>query len=106
MLPGVALRVLQQTDGPIPGYVTTIVEIEVAANTVVPRHTHPGVESTYVLEGAGEVMIEGREPWLVGAGQAFQIPPDTVHSVRVTDRNAKVCSTLVTEKGKPLVSPA
>jgi anti-sigma factor ChrR (cupin superfamily) len=57
-MPGVSLKVLQQMDGPIPGQVTVIVELEVVAGTAIGRHTHPGIESTSVVEGAGcEVRI-------------------------------------------------
>ncbi len=105
MLPGVSLKVLQQMDGPVPGYVTVIVEIEVGAGTTVPRHTHPGIESTYVIEGGGDLMVEGQPSRALKPGEAFQMPPDVVHSVKIGDQKAKVCSTLVVEKGKPLVSP-
>jgi quercetin dioxygenase-like cupin family protein len=105
-LPGVSLKVLQQMDGPMPGYVTVVVKLEVAAGTVVGRHTHPGIESTYVVEGDVELLIDRQPPRLVHAGEAFQIPPHIVHSVKIGNKNAKACSTLVVEKGKPLVSPA
>jgi methyl-accepting chemotaxis protein len=38
-------------DGPVPGYVTIVTEVEVEPGVMVPRHTHPGIESGYVLEG-------------------------------------------------------
>ena len=52
-MPGVSLRVLNKVDGPVEGYETVIVEIQVPAGTPVGRHSHPGVESTYVIEGSG-----------------------------------------------------
>jgi quercetin dioxygenase-like cupin family protein len=105
-LPGVSLKILQQMDGPIPGYVTVIVELKVAAGTVVGRHLHPGIESTYVVEGEAELTIDGQPPRVLRGGEAFQVPPNTVHSVKIGDKNAKACSSLVVEKGKPLVIPA
>ncbi|MGP0093261.1 MAG: cupin domain-containing protein [Xanthobacteraceae bacterium] len=106
MLPGVSLKILRQTDGPVPGYVTTVVEIEIEGGTAVVRHTHPGIESTYVIEGGGELNVEGQPSRILRPGDAFQVPPGVVHSVQIGDRKTKVCSTLVVEKGKPLVSPA
>jgi quercetin dioxygenase-like cupin family protein len=105
-MPGVSLKVLQQTDGPILGQVTVIVELEVAAGTAVGRHSHAGIESTYVVEGEAELAIDGEPHRVVHAGEAFQVPPNTVHSVKIGDKNAKACSTLTVEKGRPLVIPA
>ena len=49
--PGVTRKILSQTDGPTPGYVTLLVDATIDAGTPVARHTHPGIESAYVLEG-------------------------------------------------------
>ncbi|MGA7955673.1 MAG: cupin domain-containing protein [Xanthobacteraceae bacterium] len=105
-MPGVSLKVLQQMDGPMPGYATVIVELEVAAGTMVGRHSHPGIETTHVVEGYAELIVDHQPSRVVHAGEAFQVPPNTVHSVKVGDKDAKACSTLVFEKGKPLVMPA
>jgi quercetin dioxygenase-like cupin family protein len=104
MLPGVSLKVVQRSDGPAAGYETVMVEIEVAAGVIVPPHTHPGVESTFVLEGDGELHIQGLAPRKLRAGDSFQSPPDTVHFVKIGAK-ARVCSTLVVRKGEPLTSP-
>ena len=105
MLPGVSLTIVQRSDGPVAGYETVMVEIDIPAGTLVAPHTHPGIESTIVLEGEGELHIEGQSPRGLRAGDAFQSPPDTVHFVQVRKR-ARVCSTLVVRKGEPLTSPA
>jgi quercetin dioxygenase-like cupin family protein len=105
-MPGVSLKVLQQMDGPIPGYMTVAVELKVAAGTAVGRHIHPGIESTYVVEGEAELIIDGQPPRVVREGEAFQVPSNTPHAVKVGDKDAKACSILVVEKGKPLVTPA
>src|SRR5712692_11616341 len=46
---GVTRKILSQTDGPAPGYVTVLVEATVEAGATVGRHTHPGIESAYVM---------------------------------------------------------
>ena len=104
MLPGVSLTVLRRMDGPVDGYETVMVEIVIAAGTLVPPHTHPGVESTFVLEGTGELHVDGQPPVNLAAGDSFQAPPDTVHSVHVGAR-ARVRSTLVVRKGEPITQP-
>ena len=47
--PGVTRKILSQTDGPMPGYVTIIAEAEIEPGIKVARHTHPGIESSYIL---------------------------------------------------------
>ena len=105
-MPGASLKVLQQMDGPMPGYATVVVELRVAAGAEVGRHSHPGIETTYVVEGYAELTVDHWPSRVVRAGEAFQVPPNTVHSVKVGDKDTKACSTLVVEKGKPLVIPA
>jgi quercetin dioxygenase-like cupin family protein len=55
-------------------------DVKTVKGTSVPRHTHPGIESTYVMEGSVEVPVEGRETKTYKAGEAFQIPPETPHA--------------------------
>ena len=57
---GVTRKILSQTDGPTPGYVTLLVEATIEPGVTVGRHTHPGVESAYVLEGGFELPIQGQ----------------------------------------------
>ena len=106
--PGVARKILSQTDGPVPGYVTLIVEVTIEPGIPVGRHTHPGIESAYILEGGGfELPIQGQPTRIVKAGDAFQIPPETPHAGgKPGDLKTKVLVTYVVEKGKPLASPA
>ena len=57
---GVTRKILSQTDGPAPGYQTLLVEATIEAGVAVGRHTHPGIESAYVLEGGFELPIQGQ----------------------------------------------
>ena len=77
---GVTRKILSQMDGPASGYVTLLVEATIEAGTPVARHTHPGIESVYVLEGGFELPIQGQETRNMKAGDAFQIPPETPHA--------------------------
>ena len=104
---GVTRKVLSQTDGPTPGYVTLLVEATIEAGVVVGRHTHPGIESAYVLEGGFELPIQGQPTRTITAGDAFQIPPETPHGGgKPGAAKSRVLITYVVEKGKPLASPA
>jgi quercetin dioxygenase-like cupin family protein len=105
--PGVTRKILSQTDGPVPGYVTIIVEAEIEPGIAVARHKHPGIESGFVLEGDIELPIQGRPTLNLKPGDAFQVPPETPHAGgKPSTTKVRVTSTYVVEKGKPLASPA
>jgi quercetin dioxygenase-like cupin family protein len=105
--PGVTRKILSQTDGPMPGYVTIIAEADIEPGIMVARHTHPGVESSYVIEGNLELPVQGQPTRMVKAGDSFQIPPHTPHAGgKPSDGKVRVSSTYVVEKDKPLASPA
>lgn len=70
------------------------------------RHTHPGEEFGYVLEGALELTIEGKPPQRLKAGDFIFMPAGTIHDAKnVGTGPLKVLSTYVLEKGKPLATP-
>jgi len=105
--PGVTRKILSQTDGPTPGYVTIIVEAQIEAGVTVARHTHPGIESAYIIEGGLELPIEGQPTRTLKPGDGFVVPPNTPHAGgKNGDQKTKIASTYVVEKGKPLASPA
>src|SRR3954466_5899380 len=104
---GVTRKLLSKTDGPAAGYETLLVEAEIEAGVAVGRHTHPGVESAYVLEGGFELPIQGHETRMLKPGDAVQIPPNTPHAGgKAGTAKSRLLITYVVEKGKPLASPA
>ena len=104
---GVTRKVLSQTDGPTAGYVTLLVEATIEPGAIVARHTHPGIESAYVLEGGFELPVQGQETRMLKAGDGFQIPPETPHAGgKPGNAKTRILITYVLEKGKPLSSPA
>ena len=103
---GVKRKVLSQIDGPTPGYVTIAVELEIDANAIVARHTHPGIESTVFVTGSGELLVDGQPAKPFKAGDAIQVPPGAIHSVKNGPTATKGIGTYIVEKGKPLASPA
>ena len=106
-VPGVKRTILSQMDGPMPGYVTINMLVEIDPGVTVARHTHPGIESSYVLEGGFELPIQGQPTRTTKAGDAFQIPPETPHAGgKPGDAKSRLLITYVVEKGKPLASPA
>jgi quercetin dioxygenase-like cupin family protein len=104
---GVTRKILSQTDGPAPGYETLLVEATIEAGVAVGRHTHPGIESAYVLEGGFELPIQGQATRMLKAGDAVQIPPETPHAGgKAGTAKSRLIITYVVQKGKPLATPA
>ena len=97
---------MKRTDGPAEGYETLEMRVEFDPGVVVPRHTHPGVESGYVIEGGVELTVDGESPIALSAGDAFQVPTARPHSARNGATKTVLADTYVVEKGKPLASPA
>ncbi|HZS66820.1 MAG TPA: cupin domain-containing protein [Burkholderiales bacterium] len=71
------------------------------------KHTHPGEELGYVIEGTLQLEIAGEPPRTVKAGESFFVPAGVVHDGKnIGSGPAKVLATYVVEKGKPVASPA
>ncbi|MBI5130202.1 MAG: cupin domain-containing protein [Rhodopseudomonas palustris] len=103
---GVTRKVLSRTDGPAAGYETIIMDVTLDPGAVVGRHTHPGIESTYVMEGEIELPIEGKPTQTIKAGEAFQVPPATPHAGgKPSSGKTRLMINYIVEKGKPLASP-
>jgi quercetin dioxygenase-like cupin family protein len=103
---GVKRVILNQMDGPAAGYVTVTARAEIDAGATVARHTHPGIESTYVVEGGLELDVDGQAARQLQPGDAFEIAAGTVHGAKGGAARTVLASTYVVEKGKPLASPA
>jgi len=88
------------------GYETVMGLAELAPGICGGRHTHPGIETSYILEGEGISKIDGRPDRPVKAGDSIQIPANLPHDGCATARGVKILTVHVIEKGKPLGSPA
>jgi quercetin dioxygenase-like cupin family protein len=103
---GLKRTVLQKFDVPAGDRETVTAFIEIPANTDVARHTHPGPEVDYVVEGDLVLNIDGQPPKPYKAGDSFSIPQGVVHGGRSGPNGTKLVGTYIVEKGKPLASPA
>ena len=98
---------LQRHDLSAPGREVVQVRVEFDPGYVAPRHTHPGEEIIYVLEGTLEYYIEGKPPAIVKPGDVLFVPAGTIHSVKnIGTTNGAELATYIVEKGKPLLVPA
>jgi quercetin dioxygenase-like cupin family protein len=97
---------LQKGDFPGDRMVTQLMLIEVIPNGLVARHTHPGGEVGYVLEGTIEFTIGEQPPKVFKQGDTYMIPVSTPHVAKAGPAGVKLMGTFVVEKDKPLASPA
>ena len=95
---------LQRHDLSIAGREAVQLRVSFAPGSSFPRHTHPGEEIIYVLEGTLEYEVAGK-PVRLKAGDVLFVPYGTVHAARnVGDGPAAELATYVVEKGKPLTT--
>jgi len=102
---GIKRTPLQKLDFPA-GYNTVTAIAEVPAGGAAGRHTHPGAETGYALEGELELLIDGQPPMKIKAGESYQIPEGAVHDAKAGDKPFKVLGVYVVKAGEPLAKPA
>jgi quercetin dioxygenase-like cupin family protein len=103
---GIKRTPLQKAEFP-DGYNTVAGIAEIPAGGSAGRHTHPGVEMGYLLEGEADLIVDGRPDQHLKAGDSYTIPAGTVHDAKVHgDKALKVLGVYVVDKTKPLASPA
>ena len=97
---------LQTVDVVGSPYQTVTGIAELAANVNIGRHTHPGYETGYVMEGDLTLLVEGKPPLALKPGDSYQIPLNAIHDARSGEKGAKVLAVYIVERGKPLATPA
>lgn len=98
--------VLQQGDLSAPGREAVMAVAEIQPTAAAGRHTHPGEEIAYVLAGPVVIEIDGKPAKTYQTGEVFMIPPGTIHNAKNPGSAvAKVLSTYIIEKGKPVATP-
>lgn len=104
---GLQRTLVGRADVSVPGREAVVARVEVAAGAKAGRHTHPGDEISYVMEGEATLLIDGQPPRTVKAGESFVVPAGVVHDAH-NDGNVpiKLLGVYVVEKGRPLASPA
>ena len=104
---GIQRTLVKRADVSVEGREAVVARVEIAPGILAGRHTHPGDEISYVLEGEGELLIDGQPPLKVKAGDAFIIPKGVIHDARNTgSQPMKLVGVYVVEKGQPLATPA
>jgi quercetin dioxygenase-like cupin family protein len=101
---GTSRKELQRNDLSVRGREVIQVRVDIEPGVVYPKHSHPGEELVYVVEGVLEYRLEGKPPVTLRVGDVLFIPYGTVHSVKnVGTTKASEIATYIVEKGKPLL---
>src|ERR1041385_1146920 len=105
--PGFTRKQLQDQNLSVPDRHAVQALAEFVPGGAAGKHTHPGEELGYVVEGTLELLIDGQPPRTVKAGESFFVPAGMVHDGRnVGSGPAKGLATYIVAKGKPVASPA
>jgi quercetin dioxygenase-like cupin family protein len=102
--PGITRTDALRHDLAVPGREVIQVRVDFDRGVAFGRHSHPGAEVAYVLEGALEYQFDGEAPVTLKAGDALFIPAGTIHTAKnVGTGKAAELATYIVEKGQPLV---
>ena len=104
---GLTRTLVGRADVSVPGREAVVARVEVAPGAKAGRHTHPGDEISYLMEGEATLLVDGQPPRVIKAGESFVVPAGTIHDAHNAGTTpAKLLGVYVVEKGKPLATPA
>ena len=72
---------LQKFDVPPGEREAVVAVVEIAANSDVARHTHPGPETNYILEGELTLRVDNKDTQYL-PGDVFHLRANETHSER------------------------
>jgi quercetin dioxygenase-like cupin family protein len=104
---GIKFTNLHRYDLSAPGHKVVQKRMDMDPRVLSPRHTHPGEEIIYVLEGAPEYQLEGKPLVTINGGDFLFIPVGVIHTTKnVGGSNVAELANYVVEKRKPPQIPA
>ena len=104
---GLTRAMVGRADVSVPGREAVVARVTVAPGGAAGRHTHPGDEISYVMEGETQLLVDGQAPRTIKAGESFVVPAGVVHDARNEGKvPVQLVGVYVVEKGKPLATPA
>lgn len=102
---GIKRTPLQDIKYPAGHHIVTVIA-EIGPNVLAGRHTHPGVDTGYVLEGDATLIVEGQPDKQLKTGDSYAVPAGVPHDVKSGDKGLKLMAVYVVEDGKPVATPA
>src|SRR6059058_1656041 len=98
--PGFTRKMLQDHDLSVSDRHAVQVLVDFVPGGAVGKHTHPGEELGYVVEGTLRLQVDGQPPRTLNAGDAFFVEAGKVHDGKnIGSGPAKVLATYIVEKG-------
>ena len=80
------------------------VSIEIPPGVTTARHSHAGDDFGYVIEGTIVLMVDGKPPLTVKAGETFFTERGQIHNARnIGKTTARAVDTYIVDSGKPVV---
>ncbi len=101
-VPKLAQKILQRFDVPGTNYETVLMRVEFPPDYPVSRHSHPGPQASYVLQGEMTYLFDGEPPATRVAGESKGLPGYAIHGAKAGPEGAILLNSYVVEKGKPL----
>jgi quercetin dioxygenase-like cupin family protein len=86
--------------------VTVQALIEFEPNVSNARHTHPGLENAFIIEGGGIFRMKGAADREIGPNDGYQVPRETPHQLQNGPKKTRMLVVYVVDKDKPLSSRA
>src|ERR1700712_2876615 len=90
--------------------------LTIAAIAGVAIAQQPGIKRTplqkldfpagYNMEGELDLVIDGKPPMKIKAGESYQIPEGAIHDAKAGDKPFKVLAIYIVKAGEPLAKPA
>lgn len=102
---GIKRTPLEDVKYPAGHHIVTVIA-EIGPNQLAGRHTHPGVDTGYILDGDGMLLVEGQPDKVLKAGVSYAVPAGVPHDVKTGDKGLKLMAVYVVEEGKPVATPA
>lgn len=95
---------LLHQDLDVSGHEVIQARVDIEPGVASPKHSHPGAEVAYVLEGTFEYQLEGRPPVTLKAGDSLFIPAGVAHVAKnIGGSKASELATYIVKKGEPLL---
>jgi len=100
-------RIISRTDIEGTNLEMVLMETLLPPGSTSPRHTHPGDEAYYIVDG-GTIQMPGKDPVAREPGNAGINKRDVPHAgyTVVGDKTIKMINVYVVDKGKPIQIPA
>ena len=103
--PGFTRKLLQDHNLSVPERHAVQALAEFVPGGAAGRHTHPGEELGYVVEGTLLLEVDGQPPRTLKAGDAFFVEAGKVHEgMNKGTTPVKAIATFVVPKGQPITT--